>query len=669
MYLPQGSKKHSAGDIGPKTMKKLLSVVFCLALATPGTVLGVSSVSVVVTPDTATLNAQYEVEISLDSPCPESAMVAIKFPESVRLPDKIIGGLVAVSELPVQEVSISNRTVSFNLPGPLPDQKELSICIPAPCGLVNPFRAGEYTLEIMVGEESFRRNFQIRPILEQAPTVAVKPEKVGYRVGMTIQINTPDFFSVVEGDAIDIAFPPEFEMPESIDPQYVFISGSKIAAGSIDVSNIKLVCSQPVQKGKPVVISFEPSFGIKAPVWPGYFALGISIPGKMEEILSQPFQIQALSPTLTLSVKPEMDDGAWYPVKPKIEITSKAKREIYYYWDQDRKNLYKDPFEAEEGIHMLSYVGKVIDGGYEAVLSKVFKVDLTPPEFFPVPTAFNAEKVELVYRVKDVSPCESGIGRDAAEPLGDNTFKISMALKPGPNDFVFWAVDSCQRISELRRTIILDVTPPTLIVEKPKPLQTVCGSMVDVAGKTEPGCSITVNGSPADVSEKGDFKAAVSPGSEGPFDITVVATDPAGNATKKIIPVSYILNARMELEIGKIGFAYADSKGELEAVPYDDGGVAMVPFGKLADILGFRVLIKNNDITVADKFSSKTVIFSVGSDKIKIRGEGNFEAQLSGKPVIKENVLFVPLDFFDKGLGLQTIREENKLMVFFCPRV
>ncbi|HOU09057.1 MAG TPA: hypothetical protein PK835_08535, partial [Caldisericia bacterium] len=114
-------------------MKKFLSVIFCLALVTPGIALGVSSVSVVVTPDTATLNAQYEVQISLESPCPENAMVAMKFPEAVRLPDKIIGGLVAVSELPVQEVSVSDRTVSFKLPGPLPDQKELSICIPAPC--------------------------------------------------------------------------------------------------------------------------------------------------------------------------------------------------------------------------------------------------------------------------------------------------------------------------------------------------------------------------------------------------------------------------------------------------------------------------------------------------------------------------------------------------------
>ncbi|HPV86852.1 MAG TPA: stalk domain-containing protein, partial [Caldisericia bacterium] len=144
--------------------------------------------------------------------------------------------------------------------------------------------------------------------------------------------------------------------------------------------------------------------------------------------------------------------------------------------------------------------------------------------------------------------------------------------------------------------------------------------------------------------------------------------DPAGNTTKKVIPVSYILNAKIRLEIGKVEFEYADSKGELEAVPYDDG-IAMVPFGKLADVLGFRVLIKNNDVTIADKFSSKTVALSIGSDKIKIRGEGNFEAQLSGKPVVKENVLFVPLDFFDKGLGLQTIREENKITVFFCPRV
>jgi hypothetical protein len=80
-----------------------------------------------------------------------------------------------------------------------------------------------------------------------------------------------------------------------------------------------------------------------------------------------------------------------------------------------------------------------------------------------------------------------------------------------------------KRVEEL-----VDTTPPKLEIAKP----TQIGNMFLVQGRTEPGCTVTVNGELVDVGADGAFKKAIAFHETGAGVIVIQATDPAGNKSE-----------------------------------------------------------------------------------------------------------------------------------------
>ena len=299
----------------------------------------------------------------------------------------------------------------------------------------------------------------------------------------------------------------------------------------------------------------------------------------------------------------------------------------------------------------------------------MFRVDLEPPKFASLSVLFNKEEVEFSYRVQDTSPCISGVGEETAESQGDNRFKITLILKPGPNKFVFWAKDSCKRLVELQHTIILDKTPPALVVSSPKPLDTVCGRLVNIAGKTEPGAIITIDGQVIEVNEKGEFFAAIAPVEEGPIEILLVAFDLSGNKTSKIIPIIYIKSATITLKIDNSEAIFAGIAKQLELPPYRIFDQVFIPIPKIADALGYDLDKDGENFIFKDRNSKKTVSVTPGSNKISIKGSGSYEVMLDTSPEINSETLCVPVQFFDSGLGLKVLQDaSDTIQIFFCPR-
>lgn len=650
-------------------MKKIASILLALLILCPvQLVAGASEIFVTISPDTAALTSEYIIEARFDDAVAENAKISVSFPEAVKLPSQISDGLVTVSEIPVSGAVVEGLLVSFNLPEPQPDRKNLLIKFPVSAGIVNPFNSGSYQLTVTVDDLSFTGAFNVKPILPQAPLVVIKPDKVGNKVGITIQIPHPKELVANAGDLLKVGFPQEFMLPEILEPDFVSLSGSKIAAGSIDKQSISLVFSEDVPEDKPITIIFEPNFGIKSPLWPGEFTLAIAIEGKLEPVNTATFQVLPLSPTLSVSLNPPLPEDKWYAAPPDIEISSKTQREIFYFWDNGKRLPYKEKFKAEDGMHVLGFVGKVKNGGWEAVSFRTIRVDMNPPVFAKIHKFYNTEKLELVYSVEDKSPCKSGVGDIESESLDGNRFLVRLPLKPGPNEFVFWAKDALDRLVEFRETLVLDKTPPHLAISKPVALATVCGKEIIVTGKTEPGCIVTVNGTTIQVSSTGEFKAATAPAQEGATEILVTSTDPAGNTQMKTIPIVYITSAVITCQIGSKTVDLAGFQSELEAKPYEKDGVAFIPLPTLADILGFDLDAKT--MTLSDRHGKKVVTYAANSKKITIReGEGkSYEAELSATPELADGITFVPMDFFDKAFGNKVTREENTIKIYFCPR-
>jgi hypothetical protein len=64
-----------------------------------------------------------------------------------------------------------------------------------------------------------------------------------------------------------------------------------------------------------------------------------------------------------------------------------------------------------------------------------------------------------------------------------------------------------------------------------------------VSGRTVPGATVTVNGQPVEVAENGSFEASVDAGVL-PTELRVVAVDPVGNRTERVVSVVWPVDYR-----------------------------------------------------------------------------------------------------------------------------
>jgi hypothetical protein len=77
------------------------------------------------------------------------------------------------------------------------------------------------------------------------------------------------------------------------------------------------------------------------------------------------------------------------------------------------------------------------------------------------------------------------------------------------------------------QTVVFDRTPPSLVLTNPQD-PNITGETVAVAGQTEAGAQLTINGQPALVDADGSFAATVDL-VPGPNDLRLVVVDRAGN--------------------------------------------------------------------------------------------------------------------------------------------
>lgn len=651
-------------------MKKSLMLVLAITLALPfATALAQPSIKVTLEPATASLATNMTLEVTLDEDVAKAQSITVTLPDQMRAPQAIADGVVTVNTLPVKGITVEEHVIKFELPEPQEQRKNLAIVFPVHVGIKNPLRAGSYNISVALGEIIVWNSVQIEKILPHAPKVSVKPDKVGKTIGVTIQIPHPEGLVVTKDDPINVTFPTEFVFPKEIDPQEVLICGSNPPALLTDSNMMTMTFAKDVPTGEPMTIVISSGFGMTSPLWPGNFSLVIGIPGKMEDTRSETFQIFALSPTLSLAIDPPMPESGWFPAVPTVQISSSTKREIYFSWDSQSRIKYEEPIKPEPGIHVLSYVGRVENGGWETELFETFRVDLDEPVFGAIPGSFNNESIKIIYNIEDTSQCASGIGDAQSKQTGFNIFENELTLKPGANNFVFWAEDIVGRRIESNYQIILDKTAPALTVTSPAQTSVVCGKEITVIGKTESGCKVEINGSPVTPNSKGDFTGVVKPNEEGPQDIIVKSIDPAGNQTTQTISILYIKSTRIVMKLDTRQVTVAGKSKEIELAPYDKFGTIYFPLPFIAGWLGYKISSTDGKSWLLEDSSGTKITFAQSDNNVTVKTkQGTYTKTLDNSPEKTGGIICVPVEFVDKGLGLETMVETNIVTILFCPK-
>jgi len=121
---------------------------------------------------------------------------------------------------------------------------------------------------------------------------------------------------------------------------------------------------------------------------------------------------------------------------------------------------------------------------------------------------------------------------------GAGAFGGPLPLSEGTNILTTTAIDEGGNSVSDIRTVILDTTPPTLVVTEPQDGDTTSATTIDVSGTVTDASAITptINGNPVTVGAGGAFSELLTL-VDGPNPITVVATDAATNSTTEVLTV------------------------------------------------------------------------------------------------------------------------------------
>lgn len=158
----------------------------------------------------------------------------------------------------------------------------------------------------------------------------------------------------------------------------------------------------------------------------------------------------------------------------------------------------------------------------------MFFVDRTPPPLqisTPAPDAlFSANPVT----VAGTTEAGATVAVDGVTvTFAGSTFQTAVFLAEGLDTVVVRAKDDPGNCSTLRLPLRLDTIPPTITLSSPPESLITQSSSVTVAGTTEIGSAVTIQGSPVGVDAAGAFSGVVSL-PQGWTTITVVAADEAG---------------------------------------------------------------------------------------------------------------------------------------------
>ena len=196
-------------------------------------------------------------------------------------------------------------------------------------------------------------------------------------------------------------------------------------------------------------------------------------------------------------------------------------------------------FLLSEGLHtvdILMYDNAMTPN--PASLMFDFGVDNTAPMIVLLSPAVSITNQQIVTVSGYTEPSISTVLINGV-PTGTigGAFSTSMSLVEGPNSILIEATDLAGNTGLLQKDIELDTQAPALTVSSPTAGSYIKDRTVVVAGTTERGASVVVQGINAAVDGAGAFVVSIAL-NEGGNSISVTATDPAGNAHVEIIGVT-----------------------------------------------------------------------------------------------------------------------------------
>jgi hypothetical protein len=355
----------------------------------------------------------------------------------------------------------------------------------------------------------------------------------------------------------------------------------------------------------------------------------------------------------------------WWVELPLIDFTcSDPTAEIFLFWESRKDQIIKyggtakppDPGQYKDRLH---WYAKTPYGQEKEQMVEIW-VDTLPPEI----EIINPKDAKTLVRVADFLVMGRGTktktilyGVDTldfdkivtingtkvdVDPTSGN-FSLAIILTEGDNKIQIHSEDEAGNSTDREYLVTFDSTPPVIEINPHDVLSKT------ITGKTDPTAELFINGELIFVESDGSFTWDC--GLPGFKELTIQATDPAGNKSEK--KESFWYGYTIILQIGNKKGTTNGVEKQIPLSPFIQKGKTLVPFRFVGQELQAKIGFTQDPKTKL----VKTVTYELGSTKILLT-IGSMKALVNGSVVVLDvpaqiinGTTVVPLRFVSENLG------------------
>ena len=641
----------------------------------------VEALSISAEPSSQKMIAEYKIEFKTSQTTggliKDAGKINIRFASSFFLPSFVKPGAITVNGSPCINVAIEGNTITVFTPIEISSNTQVIIIIKKEFGINNPESVGSFEVFVNTSSDAvyISDNLSITPSTISVPSVTLSNTAAGQISAYNISFTTGISGNLLPGiDRVNVILPVGTTIPSIIPGSTILVNGIPTTLVEISGTTLTITVPSEIKANGTINISITESAGLRNPINSGNYYLYIFTTKETTSIQSNTYTVKNV-PQTTLNITPSQPDGlsGFYKNKPIISFSAVSAIDpnpiIYYYFDANTPTVYDNtPINAPEGIHTLYYYAIDKESHREETRSLQIKIDTIPPTISVITPQDKAVLNSFTCIVKGVVDPGSSLkinGENfSIDVLG--TFEADILIKSNPEIINITAVDLAGNSSQLNLTVSVDTTPPVLKIEKPVMFEQFSKLPVLVEGLTEPGAKVTVNGISINVNEAGSFLYGLQTLSEGLNTIDVVATDAAGNSTKRNVSVKYSKSVTMILQVGN-GFALINGQTyTLEAAPVITSSRTMVPLRFIGEAFGAEFSYEATTKTIDITFGSDKIRMQIGKKVANVNGK---EVVLDVAPFIVNGRTLVPIRFISETFGAEVIWESTtKTVTIIYPK-
>ena len=583
----------------------------------------------------------------------KSNKIYVSFPVEFEVPLTFPDGAITVNGTNANAEGLGN-TLVISSPILILNNGDVEIVINEEAKIKNPLKAGEYTINLFTDTDTSKSQFAIT--IKESTIQNVNAQLLYSGTGTVNSFNIsfvtgPAYTLTRSVDFVKIEFPEGFEITENIPLSAVLVDDTNPTSITKEGNIFLIFVPFDIPSNSTVTVKISEEAQIKNPGIIGIYSLRVSTSKEITPVESSPINIIPL-PVVEFTVNSAVPDGSngIYRKSPTILLSTSNGKDVYCKMDDKDFALFTGQFSIPEGKHIVYAYAVDSNGNKGDVITRVFTVDTTPPKVFfdGGISDIYTNSTNAIVNGKVSELCVLQISGVVVDVKDDLTFSVSLNVYDGMPVAIFMRDLAGNSISILI-TAYVDSTPPVIELVNPKSENfDTTEQSITLEFKVNKQGTVTVNFNKVEsINGIYLFTADLSDGENG---FAIIAKDLAGNETTENIIIKRVNETVIKLVIGDTTAYVGSSTSTLDAPPFIEKGVTLVPLRFISEVFGALVDWNGALQVITINYRTLTIQLQVGSNVVLV---GTEFKKLDVPPKIVNGRTFVPIRFISETFGAE----------------